>query len=352
MRVITNLQSCGLFRAKRIFLLAGYLCAFAVPGISRGGPRPEAGGYSLEVLSVRYGEKEFQVKPESGPVPSASGRGEGGLIRRHAVLGLPKEGRHLEIRFGATGSDPADFAPRIQFKLEGVDADWRDSDRAYMQIVPKFLDANRIPVSRTFFRVTGDSPGWGGSLDRSVLSENALEAEVPPRSAWLNLWMDTGGQDENAGVWLVEELRVIELSPSGEETNRLLYEDFEGGTGLDKAQGDFEIWVRDGGALEGAQVHQGRPAEGEHAMLIVDDSPVDYVAWRMKNPNVLPVTPGTRLRFEWREVYSIGRGRGGEAGYSDLPYGHYQFQIRVVNAEGRPTGQKIILPLVVAPPCT
>lgn len=350
MRVIPPHISCGLSRAKRVFLFAGCFCAFALPVIIRGGPQPEAGQYSLEILSVLYGEKEFQVKPESGPVPSASGRAENGLIRRYAVLGLPKEGRHLEIRFGATDSDPGSFAPRIQYKLEGVDADWRDSERGFMHMVPKFLDANRIPVSRTFYRVTGDSPGWGGALERSVLSENAWEAEVPPRSAWLNLWIDTGGQDENAGVWLVDELRVLEIAPSGEETRLLLHEDFERGTGLDKAQGDFEIWVRDGGALEGAQVHQGPPAEGEHALLIVDEDPVDYVAWRLKNPNVLPVTPGTRLRFEWREVYSIGRGRGGEAGYSDLPYGHYQFQLRVVDAHGYPTGQKLILPLVVSPP--
>jgi signal transduction histidine kinase len=130
----------------------------------------------------------------------------------------------------------------------------------------------------------------------------------------------------------------------------LFQEDFEQGNDLDQPQGNFARWVRDGGDLGGAQVWQGLPADGHHALMILDSNPRDYSAWRLNDRNLIPVVPDQKLKLEWNEVFSIGRGRGGEATYPNLPSGHFQFRVQEINALGFPTGEEAILPLIIAPP--
>ena len=289
------------------------------------------------------------MKTENGLPPLVPRGGDGASLHRYAALRLPKEGRRLVIGFGAPAQS-ANFATRLQYKLEGHDSEWRDIDSAFMHLVVKFLDTNRIPVSRTEFRLTGDAVGWTGRLEDSTLATRFEETEVPPRAAFASIWIDSGGHDENSGVWLLDDLRIYDLSaPSGAE-RPFFEENFEDGRELDQPQGDFALWVRDGGALEGALVHHGAPARGNHALLLSDSTPVDYTAWRLKDQNLIPVTPGHRLRLEWREVYSLGWGRSGQATYSDLPDGQYQFRVRAVDAMGKPTGEQAVVPIVVAPP--
>ena len=304
---------------------------------------------SVAILSVRYGAQDLKLRTENGHSPAVSHGGDGVSLHRYAALRLPQERGRLAIGFGAP-VESSKFAARLQYKLEGHDSEWRDSDRASMHLVVKFLDANRIPVSRAEFRLAGDAVGWSGRLEESTLAMRAEETEVPPRAAYASIWIDSGGHDENSGVWLVDDLRIFDLSvPDGAKTP-FFEETFESGRELDQPQGDFAIWVRDGGALEGALVHQGVPARENYALLLVDSSPVDYSAWRLKDQNLIPVTPGHRLKFEWKEVYSLGLGRSGQALYADLPYGQYQFRVRSVDGLGMPTGEQAVLPIVVEPP--
>lgn len=303
----------------------------------------------VEILSARYGAEDLRVRTENGFLPLVPRGGDGASLHRYAALRLPKEGRRLVIGFGAPAGS-AKIAARLQYKLEGHDSDWRDIDGASMHLVLKFLDEKRIPISRTEFRLTGDAVGWSGRLEESVLSTRIENTEVPPRAAFASIWIDSGGHDENSGVWLVDDLKVFDLSLPGGGSQAFFDENFEEGRELDQPQGDFAIWVRDGGALDGALVHQGAPARGNHALLLVDSNPLDYAAWRLKDQKLIPVTPGHKLKLEWKEVYSLGWGRSGQAVYSDLPYGQYQFRVRAVDAAGRPTGEQAVLPIVVAPP--
>lgn len=304
---------------------------------------------AVEILSARYGAQDFKLRTENGLSPSVLRGGDGVSLHHYAALRLPKERGRLAIGFGAP-AESSNFAARLQYKLEGHDSEWRDSDRASMHLVVKFLDANRIPVSRAEFRITGDAVGWSGRLEGSTLATRVEETEVPPRAAFASIWIDSGGHDENAGVWLVDDLRIFDLSVPDGAKKPFFEENFETGRELDQPQGDFAIWVRDGGALEGALVHQGFPARDNYAMLLVDSNPVDYTAWRLKDQNLIPVTLGHRLRLEWKEVYSLGWGRGGQAVYADLPYGQYQFRVRAVDGMGKPTGEQAVLPIVVEPP--
>ena len=303
----------------------------------------------LQIQSVRYGAQEFAVRPAGGASPAARRAGDEARIVRYATLRFSREAGPLRISFGPP-KGAARLAERVQYKLEGHDSDWNDIEKGSMHLVLKFLDAARVPVSRAEFKVGGNSAQWEGRLGDSGLSQRVEETTVPPRAALASVWIDSGGHDENAGVWLVDDLRISDVPvPAGRETV-IFKDDFEEGEDLGLPQGGFAFWVRDGGALGGAMVHQGPPALGRHALVLVDSDPLDYTAWRLKDRFLLPVVAGHKLRLQWREAYSIGRGGGGEAVYSGLPYGQYQFRVRAVDALGRSVGEELVLPLVVAPP--
>ncbi len=328
-------------------------CAIALAWVAAGGVcfAQSAGAEerTLQINSVRYGAQEFAVRPGESTEPAARRGGDEARIVRYDALRFSREGGPLKIGFGPP-EGAVRLAGRIQYKLEGHDSDWNDMEKASMHLVVKFLDAARIPVSRAEFKVGGNSAQWGGRLEDSGLSQRVEETTVPPRAELASVWIDSGSHDENAGVWLVDELKISDLpGPKGAE-KVIFDEDFETGEDLGLAQGDFAAWVRDGGALGGAMVHHGPPAIGGHALLVVDSDPLDYSAWRLKDQFLIPVTAGHRLKLQWREVYSIGWGRVGDAVYPRLPYGQYQFRVRAVDAFGKPVGEEAVLPLVVAPP--
>jgi signal transduction histidine kinase len=331
-------------RAALVLIGLGVLCAGALPAAERAGVAT-----GLEILSFRYGASDYNLKVEDEAGWQPAPESDEAQVRRYGPIRLPTEGQRLSVFYGAPFGAPR-FATRLRYKLEGYDSSWRDHERAFMHLVLKFYDDMRQPVSRAEFRIRGNSVGWTGNLRDSKLSERSAEAVVPPRATQVSIWIDSGGHDENTGTWVVDDIRLfVQDSPDGER--HLLFEDdFETGRDLHQPQGDFAFWVRDGGDINGAQVKQGPPAQGGHALMIRDSNPLDYSAWRLKDPHRVPVRPGQTVTVEWSEVYSLGLGRAGEAVYRNLPYGQYQFRVKEVDAGGEPVGNELILPLLVAPP--
>lgn len=306
-------------------------------------------GQSFEFRPISYDGRVFKPRLElPGPGTQAPPAGDEVRIHRYNAISLVEGGGPLTIPFWPP-DDASRFAVRLQYKLEGYDAEWRDLAQGSVHLVLKFLDANRVPVSREEFRVSGASVGWTGTLDESKLARRAAQAIVPPRATWVDVWIDSGGHDETSGVWLVDDLRIRQTGAGGGPL-LLLDENFEDGRGLEQPQGDPIRWVRDGGALDDALVWSGPPAKGGHALLIRDSNPRDYAAWRLKTRSLLPVVAGSTLDLSWHEVFSIGAGRNGDVSYRDLPGGQYQFRVREVDALGLPTGEQAVLPLIIAPP--
>jgi signal transduction histidine kinase len=304
---------------------------------------------AFEFRPINHGGRVFKPGLElPGPGTQAPPADDEVRIHRYNAISLAEGGGPLAISFWPPDDAPR-FAVRLQYKLEGYDAEWRDLSQGSVHLVLKFLDANRVPVSREEFRVSGASVGWAGTLEESTLAQRTAQAMVPPRAKWVDVWIDSGGHDETSGVWLVDDL-LIRQTTAGGDPLVLMNEDFEGGRGLDQPQGDFTMWVRDGGALDDALVWSGPPAKGGHALLIRDSNPRDYAAWRLKTRNLLPVVAGSTLDLSWQEVFSIGAGRNGDVSYRDLPSGQYQFRVREVDALGVPTGEQAVLPLIIAPP--
>jgi len=299
--------------------------------------------------ALSYGGRNYNAGLDNLTEASAPPSSDEVRVQRYAAVGLAHKGGSLTVAFGSPDG-ASQYPVRLRYKLEGYDPEWRDLDRSFVHLVLKYLDENKVPVSRAEFRSSGNSVGWTGDLAKSELTRRTEQVVVPSRAAWMDIWIDSGGHDENTGVWLVDDLKVWELGNGIASRRMLLDEGFENGRALDSPQGDPEFWVRDGGGLAGSMVWKGLPASSAHALMILDGNPSDYAAWRLKDKNLLPVVPGKKLELKWSEVYSIGCGRAGEVSYPDLPSGHYQFRVQEVTAMGIPTGQEAVLPLIIAPP--
>jgi signal transduction histidine kinase len=301
----------------------------------------------IHFRTLVWGGRDYQPKPLESAGTSASS--DAVRNHRYAAIALPQNGKTLTARFGPPDGSPRS-AVRLRYKLQGYDSEWRDLDRASMHVVLKFSDINKIPVSRAEFQSSGNLVGWTETMATSKLTLRTERVVVPERAAWMDIWIDSGGREEVTGVWLVDDLKVFKTQ-AGEPSRQLLFEEgFEAGRDLNQPRGDPANWVRDGRALEGATVWTGLPALGRHALMILDGNPNDYSAWRLKDPKLVPVVPGLTLEVEWAEVFSVGMGRVGEAGYPELPSGHYQLRLQEVSAMGVPTGEEAVLPLIIAPP--
>ena len=303
----------------------------------------------VEFRTLAYGHQNFKVTPLTNDAAGVMPTRNAVRIHRYEPVSLPQRGWPLTASFDFP-EGAARWAVRLRYKLEGYDADWRDLDQYYMHLVLKFLDDRMSPISRAEFRTAGQSVGWTGSLDTSKMTMRLAQATVPPRGCWMSVWIDSGGHDETTGVWLLDNLSILETGGESGPAHLLLQEDFESGRDLDQPQGAFQRWVRDGGDLGGAQVWLRTEPATNHCLLINDGNPRDYSAWRLNDKNLLRVEPGAELNLKWEEAFSVGCGRGGRVSYPNLPSGHYQLRVQEVDAFGTPTGEEAVLPLVIAPP--
>lgn len=303
----------------------------------------------VEFRTLAYGRQDFSLTQKTNDGSTLATSQDTVRTHRYEPVSLPQKGWPLAASFDFPVGTKR-WAVRVRYKLEGYDPEWRDLETYYMHVVLKFLDEGKSPVSRAEFRTSGRAVGWSGELGTSKLAVRAEAATVPPRAAWLSVWIDSGGHDETTGVWLVDNFKVWAAGTEDTVPRALLEEDFEEGRDLDQPQGRFTRWVRDGGDLSGALVWNRPPANDGHALMILDGNPRDYVAWRLSDQNLIRVVPGEKLILKWDEVFSTGCGRGGLVNYPNLPSGHYQLRVQEVSALGVPTGEEAVLPLVIAPP--
>ena len=131
---------------------------------------------SFVFQDISQGRRVFKPRLElPGPGVQPPPADDEVRIHRYNAISLAEGGGPLTISFSPP-DDAQHFAVRLQFKLEGYDAEWRDLTQGSVHLVLKFLDANRIPVSREEFRVSGASVGWAGALEKSLLAQRAARA--------------------------------------------------------------------------------------------------------------------------------------------------------------------------------
>ena len=324
---------------------ASLLWAFADSKAADGAGIPP----DVNVIKITAGGVNYPAVTRAGEPPGSSKAGSTELAL--APIRVPLRDLPLNLTFGAAKT-AAKMPIRIRYRLEGWDERWRDMPGA-MWLVLRFLDEGGRAISSASFQRVGESAGWRGEIPRSEFHVTADFAVAPERTKSVQLLLVSGGTPRTTGVWVVRRLRISVVSQenSTESGSTLLDLAALSGAQLDSPRGVPDDWIRDGTGLGTPQLlNAGSPAAP--MLSLVDTDPTNTGGWLARGRNVVPVDPGTALRVDCEEFYSIGRGGEFTENYSNLRAQNYTFLVQAVDEFGRETGSGVRLPIVIVPPLT
>ena len=153
-------------------------------------------------------------------------------IRSVTVDGRPvawRAGRELSLRaapetvtFGFGPVTNATRAPiRLRYKLEGYDDVWHEGG-GDTNLTIRFYDEAGDQIGQKIFRVRGNSVGWNGALDGSVLTHRRETLVVPPQASRLWVVISSAGPPATVGIYVVDDLVVATLSSTNAPVGVLL----------------------------------------------------------------------------------------------------------------------------------
>jgi signal transduction histidine kinase len=276
-----------------------------------------------------------------------------GLVRDVSVDGSPSSAplriastvRTMRLHFTEADSNGKPTT-RLRYKLEGYDDTWRDLP-VKMRAIIYFRDRSGQVVGSSEFYLTGETPGWRGTVEASDFVARREVATAPARTASARLSFISHGGNEGIGLFGVDAVRLrVEQAkgkpPKVHDLNVTL------GTDLAHPLGTPNNWVREGSRAELA-VLQIRPTPAPHPILAIqDDSPFFFGNWALNA--FIPVVPSNQVTLEWETAHSIGGSGPGQAEYARLKPGRYWFRVAAAKVNGELTGQEISLPLIVVAP--
>lgn len=276
------------------------------------------------------------VVVDGKPVPINGGKADLGLF--------PKS---ISFNFGPpanTGRAPI----RLRYKMDGYDNNWQQVG-GEMNLTIRFYNDAGDQINQSIFTVSGDSPGWDGSLKTSLLTHRRETVVVPPLASRIFIVISSAGGPATVGMYVVDNLVVSRVHADG-VPEVLLRSPF------DSAQKEYpdnyqpEGWIHDGTHPSMAKIVEVGKDPATTAFGILDNDPFCHAEWHNIMEFAPKVVPGDHLVIEWNEMYSIGMGSVGAAYYNSLPFGTYQFHVQETTAMGVPTGIDAQLAVIVPEP--
>ncbi len=260
---------------------------------------------------------------------------------------LPIHATARSVRFHFTeGDSNGKPTARLRYKLEGYDDTWQDLP-IKMRAIIYFRDRQGQVVGSSEFYLTGETPGWRGSIETSDFSARRETATAPERTASARISFLSHGGDAGMGEFGVDAVHVL-VEHGADKQPKVFDLSITKGTELSHPLGSPANWIREGSRAELAQVLT-RPTPIPHPILAIhDDDPSFFGNWATSA--FIPVVPGDRLTLEWQTAHSIGGSGAGQANYSRLKPGRYWFRVAAAKANGALSGQEVSLPLIVVAP--
>ena len=251
---------------------------------------------------------------------------------------------------GAAGGKPADVLPplrgtRLRYRLDGVDADWRD-EPAHGRLSLIFLDAAGSTVGSSDAKMHGTSEGWRGLPETSPLKAFSLTGVAPPLASSVLVNFLSNGGDEVVGAMAIDDV-VLSIAAEGHEPRRHTLS-------LDGLGDEVHPlatptgWLRSGSRGEMSRVAV-RSESGIPILVIEDDDPTEYGSWVSRGIAV-PVEPGDVVTASWRAAYSLGLGGRATASYDQLEPGTYWFRVAAFLPGGQPIAAEAGVRVMVVPP--
>ena len=245
---------------------------------------------------------------------------------------------------------------RLRYKLEGYDDRWRDlvQERGMNVSLQCWdnepLDKRRVLGGNVFY-LSGETPGWRGSAEKSDFTNCSQTVIAPEHAAFAKVIFLSECYLPAIGVVAVDavHLRVEHLKVGGRVDQYDLT--VTQGDDLNTPMGRPSNWGRWGSMSEMAQLGI-RPDPAPHPILVLNDTSARYFAAWVTPENRYPISvhPGDRLTLTWQVAHSIGGCGPAQADYPQLPPGNYRFRVAAAKANGELTGAEVSLPIVVVVP--
>jgi hypothetical protein len=178
-----------------------------------------------------------------------------------------------------------------------------------MRVAVLFFDVNTNLVTANQYVVTGDSPGWNGTIASSTFTEVDQTIIVPVGATQMQISLVSGGSEATEGTMVIDDLSVAEqATPELLSGNFWPNPSFELGSNLDNPTNASPTgWnsYNSGGSII-CQVSTNNYVSATHALALVDTDPSSYGSW-YSTPVPLPgnVAPGGIVNAQWFELYSI-----------------------------------------------
>jgi signal transduction histidine kinase len=235
---------------------------------------------------------------------------------------------------------PPPRAARLRYRLDGVDAAWRDPP-ASARVDLRFEDEEGGAIANEILLLEGESPGWNRAAEDSVFASQRLTATVPllTKAVRINFVSHT-----SVGLIGIDE---VELAIQREGESSISRHALSVDLG-DKPLGPMTTppsWVQSGNRVVMSQLRT-RPTPTPHPILvIVDDDPDLYGGW-YRSPEI-DARPGDRVTVSFAAAWSLGVGGKGMAAYGTLKPGTYFFRVGAFYPNGEPSGIEAVLPVEI-----
>ena len=214
---------------------------------------------------------------------SANGPSEAFTIQSVSVNDKPVPFHGNSVNLGAypehisfyfpKGTNTSQQPTRVRFKLEGYDAKWHDA-RDAMTLTIRYFNRVGDQVGQNIFSVNGDSPGWTGSLQTSVLNHRREALVVPARATTLMAVISSAGPAASMGVYVVANLTVSQITTNSEPVLLLATptdHDLD-----EETNPTLSGWIRDGLHKSMAKIVTIGESTKHKAFAILDDDPTSH----------------------------------------------------------------------------
>ena len=109
---------------------------------------------------------------------------DGKLMPVHpgSAIHLGSSAENVVFNFGPVTNSRGWMPVRLRYKLEGYDTAWHEGN-GEMSLNIRFFNHAGDQVSQKIYPVSGESPGWAGTVKNSVLTHRKETLVVPPQAA-------------------------------------------------------------------------------------------------------------------------------------------------------------------------
>ena len=239
---------------------------------------------------------------------------------------------------------------RRQFRLEGVDRQWREwGGESFLNL--RFFDINDEQIKQSAFRFFGQSQGWNGSLEEPVFLHRKETVIVPERAKSFWVVISSAGPPDALGTILVAHLVISRIKAEGAPEVILR-------APVGREPQFTKVPTPIGFCTDGTRRSMARllsvktksSDSTEDCFAIIDNDPNAHAEWRTRKENAPAVSEGEKLLVEWDEAYSIGLGGTQFTIYPRPRTGTYRFCVQPVDTVGKPDGPETSLAISILPP--